>query len=396
MDLYVRTPRPSCSSSTTTRSRCTTRSSRDDREKFGCDTVGRRLAALPAGGALPERHRLARAGWTSSARSGTRRWPSPPAACKKVEPRTTRGDRRVRHGRHAAVVQRRRDLPVAAAARAATATSGSARSARCCAGCRATSRPSARTAARSSATIYRRYDGADLEELNRIVDEILAEHVLRAAERRRRATDPRAPRRRAPDGPDHRRDPAADPAARAAVRRDRRRRAGGRRPTAAAPASCPGRRSSVSPGPRGSSTAPAARTSTCPSRYAYADSHSDLPMLRAVGNPVAVSPDVSLFRAARAARWQIVDWKTPSTSSRLELPGVHAEGGPMMLALEMYRSPAKLPGGQGGRRPHPRHPDRSGRAAAARHDQRAEGRAGRAGRGSARSCPASAAPTSAR
>jgi len=58
--------------------------------------------------------------------------------------------------------------------------------------------------------------------------------------------------------------------------------------------------------------------------YAYADSHSDLPMLSVVGNPVAVSPDVSLFRAARAARWQIVDWKTPSTSSRLELPGVNA------------------------------------------------------------------------
>jgi phosphoserine phosphatase len=56
--------------------------------------------------------------------------------------------------------------------------------------------------------------------------------------------------------------------------------------------------------------------------YAYADSHSDLPMLQVVGNPVAVSPDVPLFRAARAARWQIVDWKTPGTSSRLELPGV--------------------------------------------------------------------------
>ena len=45
-------------------------------------------------------------------------------------------------------------------------------------------------------------------------------------------------------------------------------------------------------------------------------------MLQTVGNPVAVSPDVPLFRAARAGRWQIVDWKTPGTSSRLELPGV--------------------------------------------------------------------------
>ena len=31
----------------------------------------------------------------------------------------------------------------------------------------------------------------------------------------------------------------------------------------------------------------------------YADSHSDLPLLAAVGNPVAVRPDVSLFRHAR-------------------------------------------------------------------------------------------------
>jgi HAD superfamily hydrolase (TIGR01490 family) len=43
--------------------------------------------------------------------------------------------------------------------------------------------------------------------------------------------------------------------------------------------------------------------------YAYADSHSDLPLLRAVGNPVAVNPDVSLFRVARRRRWPIEDWK---------------------------------------------------------------------------------------
>ena len=52
--------------------------------------------------------------------------------------------------------------------------------------------------------------------------------------------------------------------------------------------------------------------------YAYADSHSDLPMLEAVGNPVAVRPDVPLFRAARKGHWKIVDWASPSTASRLE------------------------------------------------------------------------------
>jgi len=51
--------------------------------------------------------------------------------------------------------------------------------------------------------------------------------------------------------------------------------------------------------------------------YAYADSHSDLPMLQAVGNPVAVRPDVMLYRAARSGHWKIVDWASPTTSSRV-------------------------------------------------------------------------------
>jgi HAD superfamily hydrolase (TIGR01490 family) len=38
--------------------------------------------------------------------------------------------------------------------------------------------------------------------------------------------------------------------------------------------------------------------------YAYSDSLSDLPMLRAVGNPVAVSPDPPLAAIAREEGWQ--------------------------------------------------------------------------------------------
>ncbi|HXF30739.1 MAG TPA: HAD-IB family hydrolase [Solirubrobacterales bacterium] len=38
--------------------------------------------------------------------------------------------------------------------------------------------------------------------------------------------------------------------------------------------------------------------------YAYSDSESDLPMLRAVGNPVAVNPDPPLAAIARAEGWQ--------------------------------------------------------------------------------------------
>jgi len=40
--------------------------------------------------------------------------------------------------------------------------------------------------------------------------------------------------------------------------------------------------------------------------YAYSDSESDLPMLRAVGHPVAVNPDTTLARVARAEGWEIL------------------------------------------------------------------------------------------
>jgi HAD superfamily hydrolase (TIGR01490 family) len=40
--------------------------------------------------------------------------------------------------------------------------------------------------------------------------------------------------------------------------------------------------------------------------YAYSDSESDLPMMRAVGNPVAVNPDAELEKVARAEGWRIM------------------------------------------------------------------------------------------
>jgi HAD superfamily phosphoserine phosphatase-like hydrolase len=44
------------------------------------------------------------------------------------------------------------------------------------------------------------------------------------------------------------------------------------------------------------------------SSYAYADAISDLPMLEAVGHPVAVNPDRRLRSAAAERGWQIRDW----------------------------------------------------------------------------------------
>ena len=48
----------------------------------------------------------------------------------------------------------------------------------------------------------------------------------------------------------------------------------------------------------------------------YADSHSDLPLLEAVGHPVVVRPDVALHRHARRHRWTVVDWESPTSSVR--------------------------------------------------------------------------------
>ena len=42
--------------------------------------------------------------------------------------------------------------------------------------------------------------------------------------------------------------------------------------------------------------------------YAYADSHADEPMLSAVGRPVAVCPDLGLLRVADAQGWPMVEW----------------------------------------------------------------------------------------
>lgn len=54
--------------------------------------------------------------------------------------------------------------------------------------------------------------------------------------------------------------------------------------------------------------------------YAYADSHVDLPMLGSVGYPVVVSPDVGLMRAAKQRNWSQVDWPALSPIPRWKMP----------------------------------------------------------------------------
>jgi len=172
-------------------------------------------------------------------------------------------------------------------------------------------------------TIYRRYEGADLEQLNRIVDELLAEHVLErlSGDAVRRIREHRAAGHKtilitgAIRPLTRPLEPLFDEIVAAELAVDDRGRCTGF--LSGPPLVGESRAAWIKHRARGTNI-------DLSKSYAYADSHSDLPMLSVVGNPVAVSPDVSLFRAARAARWQIVDWKTPSTSSRLELPGVNA------------------------------------------------------------------------
>jgi HAD superfamily hydrolase (TIGR01490 family) len=51
--------------------------------------------------------------------------------------------------------------------------------------------------------------------------------------------------------------------------------------------------------------------------YAYADSLSDLPMLRTVGRPVVVNPEIGLFRLASRRRWPVEEWHAPGGAGPL-------------------------------------------------------------------------------
>jgi HAD superfamily hydrolase (TIGR01490 family) len=59
--------------------------------------------------------------------------------------------------------------------------------------------------------------------------------------------------------------------------------------------------------------------------FAYSDSESDLPMLRAVGHPVAVNPDAELLRVARAEGWEVL--RFDRLGGRLKMAGALALAG---------------------------------------------------------------------
>jgi HAD superfamily hydrolase (TIGR01490 family) len=71
--------------------------------------------------------------------------------------------------------------------------------------------------------------------------------------------------------------------------------------------------------------------------YAYSDSATDLPMLEAVGHPIAVNPDRELARAAASRGWEVLRFSTRvPLRERVPMPAPHQAamgGGAMLLIL---------------------------------------------------------------
>jgi len=49
------------------------------------------------------------------------------------------------------------------------------------------------------------------------------------------------------------------------------------------------------------------------SSYAYSDSYTDLPILEAVGHPIAVNPDKNLLKIAKSKDWEVKHFKSTTT-----------------------------------------------------------------------------------
>jgi HAD superfamily hydrolase (TIGR01490 family) len=73
---------------------------------------------------------------------------------------------------------------------------------------------------------------------------------------------------------------------------------------------------------------------------AYSDSVNDLPMLSAVGRPVAVNPDGALRREARERGWEIRDFRTGRKAAKVAVPaalGVGVAAGAVAAAVALNR-----------------------------------------------------------
>ena len=67
--------------------------------------------------------------------------------------------------------------------------------------------------------------------------------------------------------------------------------------------------------------------------FAYSDSHTDLPMLEAVGNPRAVNPDSELRAIATERGWEVLDFAKPvSMKAKVEKRQAIAAGAGVALS----------------------------------------------------------------
>jgi HAD superfamily hydrolase (TIGR01490 family) len=73
---------------------------------------------------------------------------------------------------------------------------------------------------------------------------------------------------------------------------------------------------------------------------AYSDSINDIPMLSAVGRPVAVNPDPALRRAARDRGWEIRDFRSGRKAAKVAVPtalGAGVVAGAVAAAIALNR-----------------------------------------------------------
>jgi HAD superfamily hydrolase (TIGR01490 family) len=100
------------------------------------------------------------------------------------------------------------------------------------------------------------------------------------------------------------------------------------------------------------------------SSYAYSDSESDLPMLRAVGHPVAVNPDSTLARIAREEGWEVLHFDRLHRRLKLAAAAIAAAaaGGAGRAVVRrtapVVPAPRRLPGRRAAVTPTPRRTSR--------------------------------------
>ncbi|MGL5829293.1 MAG: HAD-IB family hydrolase, partial [Angustibacter sp.] len=73
----------------------------------------------------------------------------------------------------------------------------------------------------------------------------------------------------------------------------------------------------------------------------YSDSAHDLPLLRLVGRPCAMNPDARLRAYAKAAGWQVEDFRTARKVAKVATPVLGLALGGLAVAAHRSGRPAE-------------------------------------------------------